>query len=109
MTYLVKIKHTAPNLIQYCLLLCLFILLSSAIAQNPYKANLSHYHTPQYNGDGKLVPWYTDESGPFHYIMNIQARWWLKAPDVNGWPVYLTASKLRINYEGYNSSTFKAF
>jgi hypothetical protein len=56
------------------------------------------YHQPQCDASGGLIPWTIDESGPFHHIMSIEARWWLNAPPVNGWPTYLTAAKLTRDY-----------
>lgn len=58
---------------------------------------LSHFHEPQYV-DGKLVPWHIDGDGPFHYIISIEAQWWLNTPDVNGWPAYLTSAELDRNH-----------
>src|SRR5438105_4974980 len=47
---------------------------------------VSTYHPAQCNASGKLIPWLIDGAGPFHSIMNVEARWWLNAPLVSGWP-----------------------
>ncbi len=81
-----------------------FTLLTNGVAHAQYNADVAHYHTPIYNSFGKLVPWHIDENGPFDYIMDIEAKWWLKAPKKNGWPIYLTASKLTRTYEQSNGA-----
>ncbi len=59
---------------------------------------VNNYHLAQCNAAGKLIPWNIDDAGPFDYIMSLQARWWLNAPNVNGWPTYLTAAEIERNY-----------
>src|SRR5437870_149121 len=65
---------------------------------------ISKYHFPQCNASGKLVPWNIDESGPFDYIMKIESRWWLNAPNFGGWPTYLTGAELDRNYLPVNGA-----
>ena len=61
-------------------------------------------HPAQCDASGKLIPWVIDASGPFHYIMSIEAQWWLRAPSVNGWPTYLTAAELNRSYSQYGGA-----
>jgi hypothetical protein len=69
-----------------------------------FAVNLSHFHTPRYN-EGKLIPWYSDEAGPFEHIMDIEAKWWRNCPEVNGWPVYITAAELTRDCVQRNGAT----
>src|SRR6266550_6230133 len=72
---------------------------ASARAQSPCDSGyVDTYHAPQCDSSGRLVPWFIDASGPFDHIMDIEAQWWLNAPNVNGWPTYLTTAKLYRNY-----------
>src|SRR6266550_8278715 len=86
-------------LVSLAVIALLLLSLDSARAQTPCDSGyVDTYHAPQCDASGRLVPWFIDASGPFDHIMDIEAQWWLNAPNVNGWPTYITTAKLYRNY-----------
>ena len=78
---------------------------SDAVAQVPCGNDLvSTYHPARCDASGHLIPWNIDANGPFDTTMALQARWWLDAPNLSGWPAYLAGAVLDRQYQPSNGA-----
>lgn len=65
---------------------------------------VDYYHSQVLDNKGYLDSWHTDENGPFHYILNLSANWWKKAPYVKKWPAWCTAAEMDRQYKQFNGA-----
>ena len=100
------LSATRMNFCALTVLAACFVTAPSLHAQSTSCDNgiVSTYHPAQCNSSGILIPWHIDTAGPFDYIVGIEAGWWLNAPNVNGWPAYLTSAELDPNYAQGNGA-----
>lgn len=84
----------------------LFLFTAADLSAQPIGAcgPIDYYHPKILDAEKHLDSWHKDKNGSFDFIINLAAEWWKKAPDVNGYPAWCTASELDRNYKQFNGA-----